>query len=151
VTSSERSLTSYDSEEATLKSAENSIRVLLLINGGAAVSVLAFAGSLASKDRVTTDQLSAIAGSLIWFASGVASSALTAFFSYLTNFFYLVANAAHLRLPDFPYVAPTRQFVRRQRIGRIFHGLALLTALAALFLFLIGMYEVKEAIKHLNY
>ena len=47
--------------------------------------------------------------------------------------------------------APTRQFVRRQRIGRIFHGLALLTALAALFLFLIGMYEVKEAIKHLNY
>src|ERR1700719_1816299 len=69
------------------------------------------AGSLASKDRVTTDQLSAIAGSLIWFASGVASSALTAFFSYLTNFFYLVANAAHLRLPDFPYFAPTRQFV----------------------------------------
>ena len=36
-------------------------------------------------------------------------------------------------------------------VGRIFHGLALLTALAALFLFLIGMYEVKEAIKHLNY
>ena len=36
-------------------------------------------------------------------------------------------------------------------VGRIFHGLALLTALAALFLFLIGMYEVKEAVKHLNY
>lgn len=137
-------------EEATLNSAENSIRVLLLINGGAAVSVLAFAGSLASKDRVTTDQLNAIAGSLVWFACGVASSALTAFFSYLTNISYLFATAAQLRRPAFPYVVPTRQSVGRQLIGRIFHGLALLTALASLILFLIGMCEVKEAIKHLG-
>jgi hypothetical protein len=82
------------SEEATLRSAENALRIILLINGGAAVSVLAFVGSLASKDRVTTTQLYAMAGSLVWFAFGVASSALSAFFSYLTNFSYLFATLA---------------------------------------------------------
>src|ERR1700730_10066252 len=82
------------SEEATIKSAENAIRIILLINGGAAVSVLAFVGSLASKDRVTTTQLYAMAGSLVWFTFGVASSALSAFFSYLTNFSYLFATLA---------------------------------------------------------
>ena len=53
------------SEEATIKSVENAIRLILLINGGAAVSVLAFVGSLASKDRVPADQLYEIAGTLV--------------------------------------------------------------------------------------
>jgi hypothetical protein len=139
-----------NSEEATLKAAENSIRIVLLINGGAAVSVLAFAGSLASKDRVTTDQLSAVAEGLLWFAWGVGSSALTSFLSYLTNISYLFANAAKLRQPAFPYVVKTPQSDVRLIIGRIFHGLALLAGLASLVLFVIGMYEVKDAIRHLK-
>jgi hypothetical protein len=138
------------SEEATLRSAENSIRIVLLINGGAAVSVLAFAGSLASKDRVTADQLFRVAEGLVWFAWRVASSALTSFLSYLTNISYNFATGAKLRQPAFPYVVPTRQSVVWLRIGRIFHGLALLTALGSPILFAIGMYEVRDAIRHLD-
>jgi hypothetical protein len=138
------------SEESTLRSAENAIRIILLINGGAAASVLAFAGSLASRDRVTIDQLSAIAGSLVWFACGVASAALTAFFSYLSNLLYLFATMAQSRRLAFPYVEPTPKSVRRFRIGRIFHCLALLAALGSLALFLVGMYEVENAIRHLE-
>jgi hypothetical protein len=76
-------------EEATIKSAEGVIRILLLINGGGAVSLLAFVGSLVSKDRITTaPQLNAIAESLIPFALGVACAAICALFFYLTNLSY---------------------------------------------------------------
>jgi hypothetical protein len=138
------------SEEATIKSAENSIRIILLINGGAAVAILAFVGSLASKDRVTTTQLYAIAGSLVWFASGVASSALTAFFFYLTNISYLFATQAKQPHLDPPYISPTPQSVRRHFLGRIFHVLALAAAFASWGLFVYGMCDVRNAIVHLG-
>jgi hypothetical protein len=80
-------------EEATIKSAEGVIRILLLISGGGAVSLLAFVGSLVSKDRITAaPQLNAIAESLIPFALGVACAAICALFFYLTNLSYLFAT-----------------------------------------------------------
>jgi hypothetical protein len=138
-------------EESTIKSADGVIRILLLINGGGAVSLLAFVGSLASKDRITTaPQLNAIAESLIPFAHGVACAAICACFFDITNLSYLCGAAARLRQPAFPYVVPTPQSVARYRIGRIFQCLALLAALASLGLLVYGIFDVRCAIRRLG-
>ena len=55
--------------EAAIKSANSALRACLLINGGAAVSVLAFIGSLATKELIAVSQLSRVASSLEIFAS----------------------------------------------------------------------------------
>lgn len=60
--------------EAAISSGQLALRTAVLINGGAAVSVLAFLGSLA-KDKLSDSTLSGVAGPLLWFASGVAVAA----------------------------------------------------------------------------
>ena len=54
--------------EAAIKAADSALRAGLLINGGAAVSVLAFIGSLATKELIAISQLSGVASSLEIFA-----------------------------------------------------------------------------------
>jgi hypothetical protein len=60
--------------DAVIKVAEGALRAGLLINGGAAVSVLAFIGSLAAKDLITASQLASVADSLEIFAICVAAA-----------------------------------------------------------------------------
>jgi hypothetical protein len=60
--------------EAAIKGAETALRSALLINGGAAISVLAFIGGLAMQSRIRLDQLHAVAHSLVLFAFGVVAA-----------------------------------------------------------------------------
>jgi hypothetical protein len=80
--------------EAAIKNGESAFRACLLINGGAAVSVLAFIGSLASKDVIGVSQLASVADSLILFALGVVAAVVGMALSYVVN--YLTA-AGRLR------------------------------------------------------
>lgn len=133
-------------EEATIKSAEGAIRIVLLINGGAAVSVLAFIGSLASQGRVSFDRLNTIAGSLIWFGCGVGSAAICAFFFYLTNISYSYATGTQTRDYNHPYVHQTPCSRQWRCAGLIFHWTALLSAGAAFGFFVYGIVDVRNAI-----
>ena len=54
--------------EAAIKTGESTFQACLFINGGAAISVLAFIGGLASKELIGVSQLAAVADSLIAFA-----------------------------------------------------------------------------------
>jgi hypothetical protein len=61
--------------DATLKSSDAALRACLLVNGGVAVSVLAFIGGLLSKGLIEDPrQLKPIADSLVPFAWGVNRS-----------------------------------------------------------------------------
>ena len=73
-------------DEAAIKSADAALRAGLLINGGAAISVLAFMGSLAAKDLVPISHLSRVADSLVVFAWGVVAAVFGLGLSYLTHF-----------------------------------------------------------------
>jgi hypothetical protein len=57
--------------DSSIKSSQIVFRACLLINGGAAVSVLAFIGGLASKELVGVSQFKPAADSLVPFAFGV--------------------------------------------------------------------------------
>ena len=76
--------------EAAIKTGESTFQACLLINGGAAISVLAFIGGLASKDVIGVAQLAVVADSLIAFAGGVLAAVAGMALSYLVHYFTAV-------------------------------------------------------------
>jgi hypothetical protein len=87
--------------EAAIKGGDAALRAALLINGGAAVSVLAFIGGLPAQDRIKLDQLKGLAGSLMLVAAVVAMG-----FAYFTNYTVAAEAKSHERQWEYPYVKP---------------------------------------------
>src|SRR4051794_17778362 len=73
--------------EITVKTADSALRLAMLINGGAAVSMLAFIGGLASQDRIKIADLKDVSSSLVIFAIGVALSVGGMAFAYFTHYY----------------------------------------------------------------
>jgi hypothetical protein len=65
-------------DEAVIKGGELAIRTVMLINGGAAVAVLAFIGALVREGGVSVKEIAGVSTSLLWFGGGVAAAALCA-------------------------------------------------------------------------
>lgn len=91
----------HNVNKAAIETSYVALRTAVLINGGAAVAVLAFLGSLASGNRVQISQLSQMASSLKLFAWGVASAAFAMVTAYLTNYF--IASRVVSREPTFSF------------------------------------------------
>jgi hypothetical protein len=72
--------------EHSIKSAELTLRTCILINGGAAVAVLAFLGSLASKGSNILGHLSPVADSIVKFAFGVLAALAAMGASYCVHY-----------------------------------------------------------------
>ena len=107
--------------EAAVKYAEAAVKAIMLINGGASVSLLAFIGGLAAQGKVQLRGLSLFANSLMWFASGVLSAAIVAALAYFAAY----CGAAHehntSKIWTPPYVMETvisRRWNRREIICR---------------------------------
>jgi hypothetical protein len=136
--------------EAAIKWAETALRSALLINGGAAVSVLAFIGVLAAQSRIKFDQLHAVAHSLVLFAFGVVAAVVAMVLASLTNFFAAEIEGSFVRLAQPPFIVPgkrTRGFVY---LKMIIHVAALLVGIFSIAFFLWGVFDVKNAITHLR-
>jgi len=126
--------------EAAIRGADAALRTAILINGGAAVALLAFVGSLEKHDQVM------VAGTLIWFAWGVAFAALGMAFAYLTHFCLATSEAAREWYWEHPYVRDTRLSRNWGRARVVFHSLGLVAGITSLAFFIYGMSEVRDAI-----
>lgn len=137
--------------EAAINNANIALRALVLVNGGAAIAVLAFVGSLVSSDVANiTSKLSELTAPLIWFAVGVALSPLGMAFAYFTNYSSAVSSINKTRLYIHPYLKDTADSRRWEKIGRWCHIAAVVLAFASLGCFLLGMFDVREAINALH-
>ncbi len=58
------------------------IRILLALNGGSAIALLAFAGGLAARTTASLLKVSSITAQLEWFVYGVLVTSAAAFFSH---------------------------------------------------------------------
>jgi hypothetical protein len=135
--------------EAAIKAGEVAIRMAMLMNGGAAVAVLAFIGGLISKDKIAVGKLGTVADSLTWFAAGVACSMAAMALAYFTN--YCIAGAAnsHIRKWDEPFIELGLKTAFWRRLGLFFQIAAVSGGIASLVCFVAGMLSVKTAITHL--
>jgi len=131
---------------ATIENGQLAIRTFVLVNGGAAISVLAFIGSLVSEERITLVQLSNVASSLVWFALGVAAALISLGFSYFTNYATVELTGSKQKKWDHPWVVDGTSSSKWNATINICKVIAILAGIASVILFLVGMFDVRAAI-----
>ena len=95
--------------QATIKTGELTLRMALLINGGAAVSLLTFVGNM------PVGRKHAVADTLVWFAAGVALAVAGIGFAYFTSYFmggHVVSQKRIWSIPIWSPVPPLRAIER---------------------------------------
>jgi hypothetical protein len=132
--------------EAVVKAGDVAIRTAMLINGGAAVSVLAFIGALVRQDGVTVKQVADVSGSLLWFGGGVAAAVFALALSYFTNYCYVGAETSKIFTFEHPYIIDGANTRRWLRLGYAFHLGAIVWGMGSLAAFVVGMIDVHNAI-----
>ena len=78
---------SLEGFRSTMQLAQAALKSSILINGGAAIAMLAFIGHIWNSGQFSSIQ-SQISGSLIWFLLGVFVSAVATGTGYVTQVFY---------------------------------------------------------------
>jgi hypothetical protein len=136
--------------EAAIKTGESTFRACLLINGGAAVSVLAFIGGLASKDVIGVSQLAAVADSLIPFAAGVVAAVAGMALSYLVNYFTALHADSLTKIWEHPWLTPGKRTVWFARLKTGFHALTILAGVVSVFFFVRGVLAVRNSVEHIQ-
>lgn len=115
------SKTHIASWESVIKFAEMTIRSLLILNGGAAIAVLTFAGNAAKSASEVF-----LANSVVYFGIGAALSVVTAGLAYLAQFLF------------------TNLF---ERTGRAFQYAAIAATVGSLLAFGCGMKAASDSLE----
>jgi hypothetical protein len=135
-----------EATRAAIEASAQALRAFFIINGGAAVAMLAYLSRIGPIDEKADETLKLLAASLSWFGWGVAAAALGSGLAYLTN--YCVASASAQR--DLHYTHPHVRENMKSRtwfvFSTIFQVLAVLAAFGSLVLFLCGVYAVKSSL-----
>ncbi|MFM0405289.1 hypothetical protein [Paraburkholderia dipogonis] len=76
--------------KATTEAGQTAVRSAIVINGGAAATMLAFAGNAITKGQIVPGAplLTAIGTALLWFMLGVGAAGVASGFRYLSQFAY---------------------------------------------------------------
>jgi hypothetical protein len=130
--------------EATINGGNLALRMVLLINGGAAVALLSFMSDLPK------DQRQAIARALAWFAWGVVAAALSLGLTYFTNYCAVGVERSKKLLYEPPFILDGTYTALWRRFRIVFHIAAILVGLLSLVLFVVGMLSVRSAFINLS-
>lgn len=133
----------YYSRQASLLTSviefsHSALRSAAVLNGGAAIAILAFIGALVTSDRVQSTDFRALVDSLTWFGVGVFSSTLATGSAYLAQFFYHWAESKHELTWDHPFVVEMPSRKGYDRVGQTFHATAASLTIASYLLFAWG-------------
>ena len=142
---------SIEINKGAMEAGNLALRYVLLINGGAAIAVLGFVGSLASQGRVSIGpDLNELASTLTYFAAGVVLGALGMGTAYLTNF-CAAGHASRLKKNWTGVLLEETDSSRKySRFYIFFLILSVLFALSAVGAFSCGVLKVKDAVIHLK-
>jgi hypothetical protein len=132
--------------DSTVKSADAVLRNCLLINGGAAVAILAFMGALSSKNSGSGKIIEDIADGLTYFAWGVIAAVAALGLSYIVHFATYKHAASQNKVWENPYLTPGKStpYWAGLKIG--LHVVAVVLAVVSGVLFVIGLFAVKHAV-----
>jgi hypothetical protein len=133
----------HKANEAATNAANLALRMSLLINGGAAVALLAFIKDLEGR------QQHAVADTLVWFGFGVTTAVLSLAFAYFTNYSVGQLEISRVWTDQPPYVRDGPVTARWRWRYRAFLGIAILLGLISVALFVVGMLFVREALTKL--
>jgi CDP-diglyceride synthetase len=126
------------------------LRTMILINGGAAVAMLTFLGTLVGQGKIAADNIKTVTPTLLWFVGGVAAGALGMVFAYLMNYFASREAMACDFLVEHPYLGKNEDTRKFHSLNYWFHVLAILAIIASVIFFIGGLFVVQNAIIHLK-
>ena len=126
--------------EAAINAANLTLRMALLVNGGAAVALLTFIGGLPAEQK------RAVAATLDWFAWGVAAALAGLACAYFTNHGLAVQERSKTFTDVPPYVIDGANTKRWRSVVLAFRVLAIIVGSASVVLFLVGMLCVRAAL-----
>ncbi|SMN17531.1 hypothetical protein CRYPA_287 [uncultured Candidatus Thioglobus sp.] len=110
--------------KSVISSGQNALRSAFLLNGGAAIAVLAFLGKLSEEHQ---DKITVFSSSLIIFVMGVLAVTMSSGFTYLSQWLY----------------SSTEQ--KKKTIGFVFNLVAITLGLSSYGLFIWAMVRAYDA------
>lgn len=135
---------------AAVKNAEEAIKAALLINGGSSVAMLAFIGTLVSRDVLSTAQLTEIVRPLLSFGCGVAASMFASAAAYFTNLSIAGSSNRQQRNYIEPFLRSTPASTRSARTGEFARWFAISCLAASIGCFIWGLASAKSAFSNLS-
>jgi len=136
--------------DAAVKSGEEAIKAMILINGGSSVAMLAFIGTMASKEIVSPGQLVQISAPLGFFAGGLIAAMIAAAAAYFTNLMIAGSSNRLQREYEFPFLRPTSSSRRHHIAGEVFRYIAVLAAATSIGCFGWGVVKAQSAFSVLS-
>ncbi|WLB57473.1 hypothetical protein [Bradyrhizobium japonicum] len=136
--------------DAAIKSGEEAVKALILINGGSSVAMLAFLGTLATRGQQSTQEIALLAHPLIWFALGVGLAVVAACFSYFTDSAIASLSLSRARIWQHPYVVDGEKSSSFQRVVTCCRVLAIAAAALSLASFGGGVWTAKQGFERLS-
>lgn len=136
--------------EASARDAQEAIKIALLINGGAAVAMLAFIAGIVGRTNIGLSDLGSVAHSLFWFAGGIVLAGITAACAYLANGLYSANQFEQDRVWEHPYVRPNERSQRMFWWARFFNWSGFILAWISLALFIGGVFAAARALSGLK-
>ncbi|WP_243612917.1 hypothetical protein [Shimia aestuarii] len=132
---------------AAVQYAEVTVKSLLLLNGGAAVSMLAFVGSISSGSSFSEGiDLGGVVSSLQWFAAGAGTAVLCAGFCYVVMFLQATLNFSYQRIWEHPFFAEGERTSKIVRLYKWFHILAVILSVGSLSMFAFGVCMIGRVV-----
>lgn len=128
--------------KAAVKTGQAALRMSMLINGGAALSLLTFIGTL------NREQKHEVADTLVWFASGVALAVVAIAASYFTDYFMAGIAGSKIKTFQHPYIQPGPNTKRYETLNFVFHLIAVGCGVVSLLMFVCGLLAVRTALSH---
>lgn len=120
-------------EKASIDASVEGLKALLILNGGACISLLAFLSSTMGKEqmsRIESQFVAGARGALVFFSIGAGLAVLTCLFAYLANQSY----SSHLRWRE--------EYRRHWSYGKAWNKAGVATTLLSIGLFFYGIYTV---------
>ena len=115
------------------------LKAVLVINGGACVAMLAFIGTFASQGKM----MPGMAGPLIWFAVGACLTVVAASFGYLTNLSYASESNRKSRHFDAPYVRETDESRRHHAAAAVYRVITIGCIVLGILAFVGGVFAAN--------
>lgn len=128
------------SSEIAIQYSSSAIRLIFLMNGGAAVAVLAF---LSSSAELANEPTAAVRA-LTCFASGVVAAACASAGSYFSQTAFTLSLRNYEMSWDHPYTRPTSVSEKFATLGVLFQAASVLIAFGAIAFFVAGVWALRS-------
>ena len=135
---------------AAIKNAEEAIKTVILINGGSSIAMLAFIGTLVSRDFLSPSQIADITKPLMWFASGVGAAVIAAAAAYFTNLGIAGSSSRKKRNYEHPFVEATPSSIRHAKLGEVFRWIGVAAVIVSMGCFAGGLISAQSAFSKIS-